>query len=222
MHYKKSLWNKLSDESLLMIAQPACFPVSSDRFLKGECKRKYDAVNEYLQNSPSIKTVVLSGFWNYLMASGSEENDGGWVQVDPLTEEAGKSFKKNAISMISGLLKSKKRVIFIRDNPNIDFNIKNCFNSRPFRISSTLRKECSISSQDFRERVAAYDAVIDEILSDFPSVEVYDTRSFFCKDGRCNASDGQLPYYTDSNHLTTYGADKVVDDMLKKGYFDRH
>ena len=123
--------------------------------------------------------------------------------------------------MISGLLKSKKRVIFIKDNPDIDFNVRNCFIIRPFRISSSQRRECSISSQHFRERVATYNAVIDEILSDFPSVEVQDTRSFFCKDGRCNASDDQLPYYADSNHLTTYGANKVFEDMLKKEFFDR-
>lgn len=138
------------------------------------------------------------------------------MKPKPLTESGKNSYKTNASKLLSALTRSKKRVILIKDNPDLDFNIKNCFDIRPFRIASDLRKECSINHQNYINRVKSYDSVNDEILKNFPSVEVYDSEALFCANGKCMARGERLPYYYDTNHLNYYAADMVITDLKKK------
>ncbi len=60
------------------------------------------------------------------------------MKPKPLTESSKNSYKTNASKLLSALTRSKKRVILIKDKPDLDFNIKNCFDIRPFRIASDL------------------------------------------------------------------------------------
>lgn len=98
----------------------------------------------------------------------------------------------------------------------MDFNIKNCFDIRPFRIASDFRKECSIKQQNYVNHVKSYDSVNDEILKNFPSVEVYDSEALFCSNGKCMTRGERLPYCYDANHLNEYATDMVITDLKKK------
>lgn len=219
LHYKNAIWNKFGEESLILIVRTSCFPFSSDYFMSRiDCRKSSEVVRNYLVNSQSIKTVVLSGYWAYLMSEGNMET-GTELPIfkpKPLTETSKNSYMNNASVLFSALTRSGKRVILIKDNPDLDFNIKNCLDPRPFRISSNVRKECSINYQNYINRVVSYDSVNDEVLKKFLSVEVYDSAALFCSNGKCMAKGDRLPYYADDNHLNNYGADMVITDFKKK------
>ncbi len=67
----------------------------------------------------------------------------------------------------------------------------------------------------------SYDNVIERLLKEYPSINTYDPKRVLCNNGRCNGSDGKLPYYFNGDHLNNYGASKVIDDMLGKNILSK-
>lgn len=221
-HYRNAVWNSFSSKSVLMVVATSCLPFSSSSFLSGECRNKYTSIIKYLEDSRSVETVVLSGYWAYLIAGSFGEEGENWRKARTPTDENIKTFKANAIEFISRILKSGKSVVLLKDIPDLDFNIRSCFNNRPFRISTPLiREDCSISEEAFLARVKPFDAAIDEILRTFPEVKTYDPRPLFCSGGRCYGSDGKLPYYWNGDHVNRFGAQRVIDGLLNELHLKR-
>lgn len=215
---RNGVWDKLTSQSVLMVAQTSCLPFSGSHFLVGDCEKKYNAVLGYLEKSSTVKTVVLSGNWAYLMSGGFERTGVNWRNAKPLSEEGARTFKANGYAFISRVLKSGKQVVFLKDIPDLDFDIKSCFDLRPLRITpiANLRHDCSMDEGSFIERLSAYDSIVDEILRSFPSVKTYNPRPLFCLSGKCLASDGTLPYYTNGDHVNHFGANLVIDGLIKE------
>jgi len=214
--YRESVWNNFSSESVLMIVEHGCLPFSSNHFMRGDCKEKYNAIINFLDSNTSIKTIYLSGYWSYLMTGGSSKEGTRWRNSLPVYSEVVKAFKEHGIHFISKVIKKQKEIVFLKDIPDLDFDIESCFDVRPLRLSSrkNIGEECSLDFSNYRERVKDYDKVINEILVSFPQVRVYDPLPLFCRNGKCFASNGSLPYYENGDHLNHYGAEMVIKDML--------
>jgi len=60
-----------------------------------------------------------------------------------------------------------------------------------------------------------YDAVIDDVLKQFPQVVVFDPRPLFCQGERCKASDGTLPYYFNGDHVNQHGAEMIIQALRR-------
>jgi peptidoglycan/LPS O-acetylase OafA/YrhL len=220
-HYRNAVWDNFSNDSVMIINVPSCLPFSNDDFLTGECEDNYYSVLEYLKRNQSVKTVVLSGYWEYLMSGGFGESGENWRVAKEPTNENIESFKDNAGHFISSVISAEKDVLLLKDVPNFDFNIERCFDNRPFRITSgRIIDDCSIDEAVFLTRLAPYDAVIEDLLNTFPSVDTYNPRKLFCKEGRCMASDGHLPYYYNSDHVNKHGASMVIEGLIDE-YFER-
>jgi peptidoglycan/LPS O-acetylase OafA/YrhL len=217
--YRNAVWKSFPSETVLMLVQTSCLPFSGDHFLHRDgCEEKYHAVLQYLERNSSIKTVVLSGYWSYLMSGGMVKKGNNWRSAKPLTEEGASSFKANGTKLISTLVRSGKEIVFMKDLPDLNFDIQSCVDVPP-----PLRKilmpvsagDCVMNSVQFAERLAPYDEVIADMLKPFPSVRIYDPRPLFCKEGQCRGSDGTLPYYFNGDHVNRYGADMVVGRMKR-------
>lgn len=215
-HYYNAVWKQFPQESVLMIVQTSCLPFSSSYFLQGECKQKFDAILSFLKTNSTIKEVYLSGYWAYLMSGGFGETGERWRHAKAIDKEGAKSFKENGKHFFAQVLKTHKKIIFLKDIPDLNFNIKSCFKIRPFQLSSKIRDECWIDFADYTKRVADYDKIIDDLLADFPQVKIYDPRSLLCNNQKCIARDGKLPFYFNGDHLNHYGAELVIRDMLNK------
>lgn len=215
-HYYNAVWKQFPLDSVLMVIQTSCLPFSSNSFLQGECKEKYQGIISFLQSNSSIKKVYLSGYWAYLMTGGFGQQGEHWRHAKELNAEGTKTFKENGRYFLASVLKANKQIIFLKDIPDLDFNIKTCFNIRPFQLSQKSRKQCWIDKANYNARVADYDKVIDELLAEFPQVKVYDPRSLLCKNNQCIARDAKLPYYFNGDHLNHYGANLVIKDMLRR------
>ncbi|MGQ3887502.1 acyltransferase family protein [Legionella sp. CNM-1927-20] len=213
-HYRNAIWRQFSNHSVLMIVQPSCLPFANHRLLKGDCQKKYDAILAFLKTNKSIKKVYLSGYWSYLMTGGFAIAKGHWRQAKPLEPKEVISFQENGRRLIATILASHKEVIFLKDIPDLDFNINTCFKLRPIRLSfRPIRNNCWIDFATYQKRIAPYDKVIDDLLREFPAVKLFDPRPLFCTDGKCYARDAELPYYFNGDHLNQYGAEYVIKNM---------
>lgn len=214
-HYRNAVWDRFSDKPILMVVATSCLPFSSSAFMTGECKEKYTSIIDYLERSKSVETVVLSGYWAYLMSGGFDNLGDGWRNARAPTKDNLSTFEENASEFLGRLLKAGKSVVFLKDIPDLDFNIGACFDNRPIRISTPkIRQDCSIDEREFLSRMKTFDSLIDKILQSFPEVKIYDPRPLFCSNGKCYGSNGELPYYFNGDHVNHFGAKLVIDGLI--------
>ena len=216
-HYRNAVWKQFADHSVLMIVQTSCLPFASHHFLKGECQKKYDAILSFLRDNSTVKKVYLSGYWSYLMTGGFAVERDHWRRAKPIDSEGIVSFQENGKRLIATILKSKKEVIFLKDIPDLDFNINSCFHVRPLHLPfHPIRSNCWINFADYQQRIAPYDQVINDLLKNFPQVKLFDPRPLFCNNSKCYARDAKFPYYFNGDHLNQYGAELVIKGMWHK------
>ena len=217
IHYRNAIRKYFASEPTLTVVATRCLPFASSYFLQDTCKDKYNAVINFLENNSSIKTVYLSGYWSFLMAGGYGKHGVNWRIAKPLNDEGVKSFKASAANFFAKILKTKKQIVFMKDIPDLNFDVQSCFSIRPFTLTKkeVVRNECSWDFEQYRERIEPYNKVVNEILGNFPMVKIYDPKPLFCRDVKCFASDGSLPYYFNGDHVNHYGADMVFKDMLE-------
>ncbi len=217
LHYLNAAWKHFQSKSIIMIVRTSCLPFSNDSLFQGSCRDTYNAVISYVNSNPSIKKVYLSGYWSYLMTGNIGETGPSWRHAVPLDIERDKSFIQNGRDLIEKLVQANKEIIFLKDIPDLDFNINSCFDTRPLRLSKAkLNKDCAIDFAKYKKRTIAYNQILEEVLKGFPQVKIYDPQSLFCKGLKCLARDKDLPFYSNGDHLNYYGANLVIKDMLKQ------
>ena len=216
--YFKSLSSRLPKKSVMNLGDWSCLPFTSSTLRqKDGCEAKYLTAYKFVVESTSIKTVYLTGYWNYLASSGFGHEDDNYRLPQGLSESDATSFISNGRVMISGLLKSGKEIIFIKDIPDLDFNIRSCYSIRPYTLSSQKNREiCGLERNVFNARTVSYNTVISEVLNGYTDLKIYDPIKLLCDELLCAASVNEKPLYWNSDHLTIRGADLVVDDLLLK------
>ena len=216
LHYINAVSTQFKNNSVLIISQTSCLPFSNNSFLKEDCKRKYDAVLSFLETNSSIKTVYVSGYWAYLMTGGFSKIGTNWRNAKPVNNEV-PSFLVNGKEFFARVLKTKKELVFLKDIPDLDFNINYCYVSRPLKLPFTSpTKNCTLDFASYKKRTYQYDQVINQLLADFPEIKVYNPRGLFCTDKQCNIKGDKLPYYANGDHLNHHGATMVIKDLLQK------
>ncbi len=217
LHFKNAVWELFPTQSVLMVVQTSCLPFSSDYFLKGECREKYEAILAFLKTNTSVKKVYLSGYWSYLMSGGFSKTGHHWRIAQALSKDRTQSFITNGKRFIATITQTHKKVIFLNDIPDLDFNIHSCFVTRPWRLhGNAINQTCDLNYQQYQTRMLDYQKVIEQVLANFPGAQVYSPQHLFCKKNRCHARDATLPYYSNGDHLNHYGATMVIRDLQQQ------
>ncbi len=163
---------------------------------------------EFAAKEKSIDTVVmvsrgpeyLKGDWNFYLIS------------DPTIMDRKKVW---AIAMRKTLKKFvgyKKNIIFVLDNPEIDFDPRICLR-RPLRLTKK-ENACVITRRQFDLRNKEYRDLVISILKDYPTVKVFDAAAYFCNDNVCRAKIDDKVLYSDSNHLSYDGAKLISKGLV--------
>ena len=130
------------------------------------------------------------------MMSGQDFHRGGdgWLKIAGMSAEDRASFVKNGQHFIRVLNKAGKKVVLMRDIPDLDFDPASCYDIRPVRLGKVeIRQNCSMAQAPFEQRRQLQNAVLDEVLKPFPQVKVYDPVPVFCQNGVCKAL--QTPFW---------------------------
>jgi peptidoglycan/LPS O-acetylase OafA/YrhL len=217
-HYYKSFVKNIPTDSIMNLGLWSCLPFSSGtHFSSNGCESNFNAALKFATETSSIKTIYLAGYWSYLASGGFGINNVDYRLPRNLSEEDKISFIKNADLLLSALVKSHKNIIFMEDIPDLGFNIKSCYDTRPLRITNkNIKMECGISRIDYDKRMLGYSQILKSILSKYPSIKIYNPIEILCNEKFCKATYNGMPIYYNSDHLTLSGSDFVVDDLLIK------
>jgi peptidoglycan/LPS O-acetylase OafA/YrhL len=175
-----------------------------------------------LDSNSTIDTVILSAFWRTILDGqiiNIRERDywGGHLLKSSLAIE------KNLLNdelvfrglhrTISDLMSRGKEVIFVRDTPDFENDIRDeCL--RRFSFSSP--QNCTLPRIIFDQRRANENILIDKLQLNFPMLKVFDPFDFFCSQEVCYLVKDGMPLYRDQHHLSVYGSDLLGKAIVEK------
>ena len=166
-----------------------------------------------LDNNPSIETVVISSHWRPVLDGktlNAEEGDGwsGLRVASIYPEESGLSAEdliyKGLKRTILKLLDRKVDILFVRDTPDFDVDIRDLCAKR---FSSFDANDCRLPRDLFDLRKVRENRLVERLKSDFPSLKVFDPFNIFCNSIKCDLVIDSNPLYRDNHHLSKYGSE---------------
>jgi len=215
IQYQDAFFKLFPEESVLLLAEPHCLPFTSEKLMNQECREKIDSLVKLLENQESVKSVYLAGYWGYLMSGGFGKYERAWRLPQELTQASEMSFTENAIKVLDAAVSNNRQVILMKDIPDLDFDVRACFDIRPARLTKKMmRKDCWMSQKSFEARRKVSEKVMDKLASQFPKIKVFDPRPLFCDGEKCRAADGLKPYYFNGDHLNYEAAERVIRALL--------
>lgn len=216
IQYQAAFFKYFPEDSVLMIAQTSCLPFATHKLVNRECEKKIDAVVDILKNHASIKRVFLAGHWAYLMSGEFDEFGPNWRLAKAPTEKSINTFSNNAARVLGAATRGDRQVTLLKDIPDLDFDIRSCFDVRPVRLTKKkLRETCAMSATEYEIRMKPFELVMNRLLKDFPTVGEFDPAPLFCDSHQCQAIEKETPQYFNGDHLNYLGADRVINSLVR-------
>jgi hypothetical protein len=175
-----------------------------ERYVRGRVTQGYSTVYapalDYVTRDPNIKTILLMA---KAVSYGSNDDGLRYVPEPELTDSI-EVFGKAMAETLRRLQPSGKQIVFILDNPMVDFDPASCF-QRPH--SAPPRAPCAVSRALYEKRSRAYRQKVEEVLARFPGVKRWDPMRYLCDKELCWAiKDGKVLFGRDGQHLTLAGS----------------
>jgi peptidoglycan/LPS O-acetylase OafA/YrhL len=107
-----------------------------------------------------------------------------------------------------------KKVTFVLNNPELPFDPRVCV-KRPVEWFSQARTPCAMTREEFNQRAQPYRDLMQRIVSDYPSVQLFDLAEYLCDEDLCYAQKDGLLLYRDDNHLSPAGARYIAPALWR-------
>ncbi|WP_298623117.1 acyltransferase family protein [uncultured Legionella sp.] len=164
---------------------------------------------EFVAQETSLSTVIMASRGPFYITD-------GWIFTlisEPEITDKQRVWEVGMRKTLDRMVLAKKRIIFIIDNPEIDFDPRKCI-SRP---NNPLKKppDCSIPKNQYDERNKTYRELVLRILKEYPEVTVFDAAAYLCDKEKCWAKINNKVLYSDSNHLSREGARYLSRELIK-------
>ncbi|MGC2166405.1 MAG: acyltransferase family protein [Gallionella sp.] len=211
------------DNTWLFIGNHSCPPVSGISVvnrLVNNCQQLTEKAIRHIIETPTIHTVVLSFFGNYML-------DTAFAKDHLLIKQGPQNIKitsnvfatENKIELFYlGLEKSviefEKHgisVIVVIDIPELPFLPRDCI--RPSLFGD--KNSCELSTKTALSRQKELRSIIHKLVEAHPKVRIYDPIGLLCDSNKCNFETDEYLIYRDSHHLSVRGGDYLVSDFLK-------
>ena len=196
---------------------PGCVPFyNTNAYQQGresnDCLRWQHLSLDFAIQSDSIDTIVLSTYVLRNMLGDALGNPDAPRKILQRRGTASTSSQSILFSLatqetVERLLLTGKRVIFVIDWPELNFDPRTCVDDRPFRFSVRTRFPCAISRFEHDKRGAEQRGLINALAARFPTLEFFDPDEILCDAQWCHAAmHGEL-LYKDSHHLSARGSE---------------
>ena len=164
----------------------------------------------FVAKEKSIDTVVMvSRGPSYMTETGNF-----YLLTDRSITDKKKVFEIGMRDTLDLLIDNNKNVIFVLENPTLDFDPEICKESRPLRFSNKLN-DCLIPVEKYHVEHGEYRDLVFSVLKDYPAVKVFDSAAYFCDQFFCRARIGNNILYGDSDHLSVAGSAYLARALIK-------
>ena len=183
-----------------------------ERFVDGRVTdyyaKLYASALDFAASDARIGTVILMAkAVNY-----DSRDDALRYLPEPTLSGSIDVFGKAMARTLERLVAAKKRIIFVLDNPMLDFDPATCF-QRPY--GAPPREPCAIPRSLYEKRSKAYREKVSEVLARFPQVKRWDPAQYLCDQRLCWAvRDGKVLYGRDGQHLSLAGSHWFAGRLL--------
>ena len=163
-------------------------------------------------NNPDVREVIVigsfAGLGNIYDVTKPEEDavEHGRVHPDATKWAIFERQLEATVKMFEG---KGKKLIFFYTTPNLDFDPVAC-ESRPLRLLSSTKQDCTIGRAKVIETQRQYRSVIERIKSRYGFIEFFDPAEALCNETSCIAEKDGVVLYEDPGHLNAAGADLVL------------
>ena len=164
--------------------------------------------------SSSINTIILSGYANNFIYKYPDGVPGNPNLRDLTSDMSAKpnpvhieAFTRGLDMTLERLTRSDKRIVFLVDNPELDFEPRECASFRVVTLPGhELRTPCAVAREIHDARSSAYKKIVREAEVRFPRVIFIYTDQYLCDNEWCWAKNGNEMLYSDKSHLTPVGS----------------
>jgi len=162
----------------------------------------------FIANEKSIDTVIM-------VSRGPFYINDGWnfyLVNDKKTTNKIEIFERGMRNTLDLMMAKNKKVFFLIDNPELDFDPNKCQDLRP--LSSKRSFDCSISRSAYDARGKEYRKLVLNVLKDYPSIVMFDQSAYLCDEVRCRFKSGSSVLYGDGNHLSIAGSEFMASHLM--------
>lgn len=215
-------FRKLATENHLtpvIFAKSSCAPLTGVyRHSSGwprhdaQCRGFREDVDNYLIRDKQISTVIIAGFWQ----AGLMEGKAPWLSENTPSLPPDQALQQGLKETIIRLQQAGKRVIVLGDIPVMSFTplkrAMSCF-SRVFAYANPqVPGMCELAGYDGIEPDSA-SSLLNRVTLQQNAVFA-SLQDALCDSVSCRFAESAHIYYKDPQHLTRYGADKVLRSAL--------
>jgi hypothetical protein len=115
--------------------------------------------------------------------------------------------------MLAQLFAAGKKVVFLVDNPEFDFDPRLCTDrpaiARWLGAGNNAAQRCGESVEFMRRKRVDYEHYLASLAASYPELQFFDTFTALCDDKQCSAIDGKNLLFRDRHHLTQRGSERV-------------
>jgi hypothetical protein len=168
---------------------------------------------------PNFKGMILSARWSmYIKFPDDEPEEKGnrYFKFDGKTpsneSEATDVFKRSFVRLLEEI--QGVNAVIVLDPPRYPF-----FPKKEALMSAMhlkLRPLNPKTPDDHRKDQGVVNAIIEDEARKHPSVTLIDPASVLCKQNECTWRDGDRLIYSDDDHLSIYGAQKIMPLIKEK------
>ncbi len=207
----------------LLIGAHACLPsLKIDISTNTYCRDVNENLFAYVRDMPSISTVILAARWAFY--SEGVDVDGrhllavlgddatSYRMVLPTSNRAEvishnrPLFVEGLERLVKALRESKKNVWIVESVPELSFDPLRLIYLKKLGIPISIS---DISLWDFERRQTFINATIRSLAARY-GVGIIRPSDNMCRDGKCVYVAGEKLLYTDSNHLSRAGANRIA------------
>lgn len=201
------------EENLVLLAKSGTPPLIG---LKSRRSPDADMESElsFVLKSPTIKTVILAGFWsNYFeergtLVSGYQYKNTVYSAKAPNASQA-ELLTTHLIRTLGALSRAGKKIIFLYDTPALSFDLENCL-PRPFRPSKNPK--CTYKMAEELGKQKSYREAFAPILHK-REIQTGDPLKLMCPKEFCPLRVGDFFLYSDSHHFSVWGSEYIAGQM---------
>jgi peptidoglycan/LPS O-acetylase OafA/YrhL len=199
---------------------PPLYDVQSLRRGEDWCRKVSNDILDHVISKPELSTVFLSTRGtNYLPAGNSKPRYKLHYSGGASRSGGEKAFRQSLDKTLRKLLKAGKKVVYVMEWPDLEFDPRSCVDARPLRLSKQPPRECHIPIQQFRDYDSAYRKAALAVLAKHPRVKIWDTHKAFCNKSLCVGIKGDRMLYRDHSHLSVEGS-RYLGRQLRQGIRD--